>query len=412
MSARSIALAALREWRKKDRFADAIIHDLLANKSLQESDRGFALELFYGVLRNLTLLDFWIDQLRTGKLDTASRDLLRLGFYQLFVLRTAAHAAVNETVELARAKERGLINGVLRAAQRREEELRKKTNLQSLSVRFSHPNFLVERWEKTFGSNATALLCEWNNQPARIYARVNRLKIEVDDFLRMYPTVRPLPNPSEFVEFGPVLVDALEKGVCYIQDPSTAVACELLAAQPGETVLDACAAPGGKTALLAQQMRNRGSIVACDREPQRIDRLRENLERLGVENATVVMHDWMHVGKPTALRTEFDRILLDTPCSNTGVIRRRVDVRWRLGPDDFARMQQLQLAIIRNLVGLLKRNGVLVYSTCTLEPEENEQVIARISKEFPDLRLTEQTFVTPFRDGFDGAFAAKFIRIT
>jgi 16S rRNA (cytosine967-C5)-methyltransferase len=152
-------------------------------------------------------------------------------------------------------------------------------------------------------------------------------------------------------------------------------------------------------------------IVACDRAPQRIDKLKENLKRLGVENATALLHDWTQVGKPAALQTEFDRILLDAPCSNTGVIRRRVDVRWRLGPDDFVRMQRLQLAIIRNLAGLLKRKGALVYSTCSLEPEENEQAIARIAKEFPNLKLTEQIFVTPFREGFDGAFAAKFIRI-
>ncbi len=409
MSARSVAAAALSEWRKKELFADAIIQGLIAKEPLRDSDRGLARELFYGVLRNLSLLDFWIGLLREGNLDNHSRDLLRLGLYQLFLLRTAEHAAIHETVKLARPKQRALINAVLRTAQRQTQELQTNAARQPLSVRFSHPHFIIERWQKNLGDAATAFLLEWNNRPPPNYGRINQLKIQTSDFLRTHPDNHPLPNHCDMVELVRVPSDTLAAGLIYIQDPSTTLACELLDPQAGETVLDACAAPGGKTGFLAQLMKNRGSIVACDRDAERIDRLRENLDRLGVEIATVQQHDWLQAN-PSLPVTEFDRILVDAPCSNTGVMRRRVDVRWRLTADDFVRMQKRQLAIMHNVVRLLKRGGTLVYSTCSLEPEENKQVVAHLLQEFPSFKLVEQRIVTPFHDGFDGAFAARFVR--
>jgi 16S rRNA (cytosine967-C5)-methyltransferase len=409
MSARSVAAAALGEWRKKERFADAVIHDLIASESLRDSDRGFTRELFYGVLRNLILLDFWIGLLREGTLDDHSRDLLRLGLYQLFLLRTPAHAAIHETVKLARQKQRGLINAVLRTAQRQADELQTKATRQPLHVRFSHPKFIVERWQKNLGDVATKFLLGWNNRPPPFYGRINQLKIQPADFLRTYPDNRSLSNHPDMAEFVRVPSEALAAGLFYVQDPSTTAACEMLDPQPGENVLDACAAPGGKTCLLAQQMKNRGSIVACDRELGRIARLRENLDRLGVEIASVLQCDWMQ-NVPLLPVAEFDRILVDAPCSNTGVMRRRVDVRWRLGVDDFARMQERQLSIVRNIARFLKRGGILLYSTCSLEPEENEQVVTHLLEEFTNFRLIEQRLITPFQNGFDGAFAAKFVR--
>lgn len=411
MSARSIALAALREWRKQERFADVIIHGLFGNEPLGGSDRGFARELFYGVLRNLTLLDFWIALLREGTLDDQSRDILHLGLYQLLVLRTAEHAAINETVDLARKKQRTLINAVLRSAQRRQQELFTAADAQPPAIRFSHPNFLIEHWQKHFSEEATNALIEWNNSPAPIYGRINRLKIQPEEFLRAFPELHQVSTDSDFTELAHIPSDALATGLLYIQDPSTAVACKMIDAQPGETILDACAAPGGKTALLAQQMENRGSITATDVEPDRINRLQENLDRLGVKIASVIQHDWTEKTEE-GLFAKFDRILVDAPCSNTGVMRRRVDVRWRLRAEDFLRMQKRQIAITRNVIGLIKRDGVLVYSTCSLEPEENENVVASLLQEFPQLKSIEQKFVTPFGDGIDGAFAVRFVCTT
>ena len=392
----------------------------MRSSDLIAPDRAFATELFYGILRNLTLLDFWIGLLRSGHLDHDARDLLRLGIYQLFLLETSAHAAVYETVELAAAKTRSLANGVLRSALRRKKELIDKANEQDLTIRSSHPQFLIERWLQNFGAANTAALCDWNNRPAPIYARINRLKISDEEFFSAVGSARcadrtpqrGVPTEENFARLTTIPNEALAGGLCYIQDPSTGASCHLLDPKPGERVLDACAAPGGKTAYLAELMKNDGFIVACDRDQGRIRTLQNNLERLGVGLAQGTQHDWTS-GKPlpdSVAPSSFDRILVDAPCSNTGVMRRRVDLRWRLTPKDFLRMQQEQLRILRATIPLLKTEGVLVYSTCSIEPEENEEVARLITQEFPLLKLIEQMSLLPFRDGFDGAYAAKFMR--
>ena len=406
-SARQIALDALTEWRTGRAFGDSIIQRFLGRGTLGASDRGFATELFYGALRNRTLLDFWIAQLRSASLDHTSRDVLRIGLYQLFWLRTPAHAAVHETVELAGRKNRSLINAVLRSALRRHEELERAASAENLAIRASHPEFLIERWNAAFGEPAAASLCEWNNQPAPVYARINQLRIQPQQFLEGNPRAELLPD-GKFVRIASFPTEALERGYCYIQDPSTGVACELLDPRPGERVLDACAAPGGKSGLLAQLMQNSGELLSVDRDAARVEMMQGNLDRLGVEIARTIRHDWL--SSTTRDLGSFDRILIDAPCTNTGVMRRRVDLRWRLTRDDFARMPVEQLSIIRAVIPLLKEGGSLVYSTCSIEADENEKVVERAAEEFPFLQLGEQRSVLPFRDGFDGAYAAKFLR--
>lgn len=291
---------------------------------------------------------------------------------------------------------------------------------QDLSVRRSHPQFLIDRWRQNLGAENTAALCEWNNRPAPIYARINRLKTSDDEFLSETGSARCADRapqaresvPANFFHLAGVPNDALGRGHCYIQDPSTAVACLLLDPQPGDNVLDACAAPGGKAGYLAELMKNEGTILAFDRDEGRIATLQDNLERLGVGIAQFVRHDWTS-GEPlpqSVAISSFDRILVDAPCSNTGVMRRRVDLRWRLTPMDFVRMHVEQLRILRATVPLLKTGGVLVYSTCSIEPDENEEVVQAILQEFPFLKLIEQVSLLPFRNGFDGAFAAKLLR--
>lgn len=411
-SARQIALAALRLWRKEKRFADSIISELLAKAGLTPSDRAFALELFYGVLRNLTLLDFWVDCLRSSRIETNVRDILRLGLYQVFLLKTPAHAAVNETVAISSQAQRPIINAVLRTATGQRSELLERANAQPLSVRTSHPQFLVERWRQHFGAEHTEALCKWNNRPAPIYGRINRINIDPETFLQLYPDSRLLPGNPDFVECNALPTAALDSGHCYIQDPSTAIACQLLDPKPGEKILDACAAPGGKTAYVAQLMQNRGTITACDRDPERLQILKENAGRLGATIIRAVRYDWTRNDPSEEILSSgpFDRVLLDAPCTNTGVMRRRIDVRWRLRADDFSRMSKEQLIISRAVGHLLKPGGILVYSTCSLEREENEQVIRWLLDELPALSFETEKDSLPFRDGFDGAFAAKLVR--
>lgn len=422
-SARRVALAALRTWRTKKQFADATIADGLAKSQLQSADRAFALELFYGTLRNLTLVDFWITNLRRGRVDVDLRDILRLGLYQLFIARTPEHAAVYETVELAPKRQRAITNALLRSALRNGKELRVKAKSQPLDLRTSHPKFLIQRWENAFGKKATQTLCDWNNTPPPIYARINQLKIDRLTFLERYRTARSLPNIFNFVEL-PSPAKALEAGDCYVQDPSTAIACELLQPQPDEKVLDACAAPGGKTSYLAELMGNRGLLVACDREPMRLRLLHENLTRLGVKIARIICQDWTKSAPRSEIKSHapFDRILVDAPCTNTGVMRRRVDVRWRLTPADFVRMQRRQIEIVRSVLPLLKPGGILVYGTCSLEREEDDDVVQALLRGMPArrglaegrsiLQLEEERRSLPFIDHFDGAFAARLRRIT
>jgi 16S rRNA (cytosine967-C5)-methyltransferase len=410
--ARQTALAALRLWRKEKRFADSIISGLLANASLTPSDRAFTLELSYGVLRNLTLLDFWVDCLRASHIETNVRDILRLGLYQVFLLKTPQHAAVNETVAVAPQKQRSIINAVLRAATRQRSELVARAEAEPLFVRTSHPQFLVERWQQHFGAEYTEDLCKWNNRPAPIYARINRIRTNPKTFLTLYPDSRLLSGNPDFVESSTLPTAALDSGHCYIQDPSTAIACQLLGPSPGEKILDACAAPGGKTAYLAQLMQNQGIIIACDRDRERLQILEDNASRLGAKIVRAVRHDWTRNDPPEEILSiaPFDRILLDAPCTNTGVMRRRIDVRWRLRPEDFSRMSNQQLSISRAVLRLLKPGGILLYSTCSLEREENEHVVRRLLAELPALGLEAERESLPFRDGFDGAYAARLVR--
>jgi 16S rRNA (cytosine967-C5)-methyltransferase len=410
-SARRVALAALRTWRREKEFADAVISSALSKAEFQSADRAFAVELFYGVVRNRTLLDFWIRELRRGRVDEDLRDILRIGLYQLFILKTPEHAAVYETVDLSPKRQHAIINAILRSAARDRRSLQRRANSQSLDVRTSHPQFLIERWTKQFGGGAAEALCTWNNQAPPIYARINRLKIDRQSFLERYRDARTLPKVSNFVEL-PAPANALDQGDCYVQDPSTSIACELLQTKPGEKILDACAAPGGKTGYLAELMANQGSLIACDREPARLNLLDENLARLGVRIAKIVCHDWMKSAVPPEILSAapFDRILIDAPCTNTGVMRRRVDVRWRLKPADFNRMRARQIEITRAVIPFLKPGGILVYSTCSLEREENEDVVQTLLRVMSILQLEEERRSTPFQDNFDGAFGARFRR--
>jgi len=276
-------------------------------------------------------------------------------------------------------------------------------------VRLSHPEVLVTRWNRQFGETDTAALCEWNNDPADILVRVNELKVSAGELARAGGG-EPIEAHPLMLRTAKLPIPWIVSGLCYVQDPSTLMACELLAPRAGERVLDACAAPGGKTSYLAQLMKNEGQIVACDVSAERLVRLRENLERLAVSNVEVKRADWLNAPPEPKEMGTFDRILLDAPCSNTGVIRRRVDVRWRLKEHDFSRMPEVQTGLIKNLARLLKPGGTLVYSTCSMEPEENEDVVRRAGAAAPELKFREARRTLPFRDKVDGAFAAMFTR--
>ncbi|HWB61515.1 MAG TPA: 16S rRNA (cytosine(967)-C(5))-methyltransferase RsmB [Chthoniobacteraceae bacterium] len=403
---RAICVQTLNRWESEKKYADELIHESLASCDLATLDRAFLTETFYGVIRNLSRLDYIVSQLRDTPVDHSTRQVLRLGFYQIFNMRIPHHAAVNETVNLA-GKARGLVNALLRRAIREFEELQEKLDETPPAVRFSHPEFLIRRWEEHFGPDAAMQICRWNNSPAEVYARANGLKVTTGELLATAHDAEVSCAHPLSIKVRQVPYPWIINGLCYVQDPSTLLACDLLAPKPGERVLDACAAPGGKATYLAQLMGNTGEIVACDLPQQRLKRLEENVKRLGATCVKVSQCNWLTPPAPFEPGS-FDRILVDAPCSNTGVIRRRVDARWRLTPEDFPRMHEKQVAIMKAVAPLLKKGGALVYSTCSLEPEENEHMAKRIEAEIPGLRFLESRETLPFRDHVDGAFAAKF----
>ena len=399
---------ALQRWETSEKFADEVLHDMLTSSRFNPFDRAFLTETFYGVLRHRTALDFLIGMLRESELDLATRQVLRLGFYQLFRMRIPHHAAVNETVNLA-GRARGLVNALLRRSIREKEELQHELDRAKPSIRFSHPEFLIQRWERNYAPEVATQLCEWDNSPAEILVRANGLRITPGELLRGAGGTEACAAHPLMVKVRQVPFQWIMNGLCYVQDPSTLMACELLDPKPGEAVLDACAAPGGKTSYMAELMQNEGHIFACDSSRMRLERLRENMRRLGVANVEVQRVDWLTRPLPFD-NNSFDRILLDAPCSNTGVIRRRVDVRWRLSPADFEMMPAKQRRLAEAVIPLLKRGGTLVYSTCSLEPEENEWLVEQVVQDFPELEVAGMCRREPHRDATDGAFAAKFVK--
>jgi 16S rRNA (cytosine967-C5)-methyltransferase len=399
---------ALQRWETGREFADEVLHQALQRSGLTTVNRSFVTETFYGVIRNRSYLDFIIQRFRSSGLDMPTRQLLRLGVYQLYKMRIPDHAAVYETVNIA-GPARTLVNAVLRRAIAEKDHVLRQLQNAPPHIRYSHPEFLWQKWVSRHGGKLAEELCAWNNEPAKIYVRANQLRVTPGELVESFPSAKVVDVHPDCLEVDHLPLSWISSGVAYVQDPSTLVACDLLDPKPGDVVLDACAAPGGKAGYLAQKMENQGRLVACDYDKVRLARLEQNLIRLGVSNSTIVSIDWLQPFSPLKPET-FDAILVDVPCTNTGVIRRRTDVRWRLTPQDFPRMQHLQVRIAKATIQFLKSGGRLVYSTCSIEPEENERVVDSIDQEAPELRFAEARSSIPIHDHLDGAFAALFIK--
>jgi 16S rRNA (cytosine967-C5)-methyltransferase len=410
-------------------FTENLLEIALANARLSPADRGLCHELVCGVVRWQATLDRLIARKTTpGRPQRpALQNLLRLGLYQIFWLdRIPPHAAVNETVEQAKRSgygaQAGFINAVLRGYLRETAEIRKilaDMKISQPALGWSHPEWLVEKWLKNFGDEKTRQLLEWNNTPPPTFARVNTLKT---DAARLVARWREEGVEYDFItrdwtgenlafelKSHPQLnaLPSFRDGWFYLQDPSTLLAPRRLGAQPGETILDLCAAPGGKTTFIAQQMNNEGQIVAQDIAPDRLKLIHENCARLGVTNVATVL--------PSVFQqqtTVFDRILIDAPCSNTGVLRRRVDVRWRIVPEEITRLRRIQLELLLQAAPKLKPGGVLVYSTCSLEPEENSEVVTEFLAAQAGFKLETERQLLPFADQVDGAFVAVLKKLS
>jgi len=442
---RQIAVRVLNQRRANGLFVEDLLEIALGSAQLTSADRGLCQEIVYGVVRWQAALDWLIAQKTGGREQKpALQNLLRLGLYQIFWLdRIPDHAAVHETVELAKQNgfgpQAGFVNAVLRGYLREADEIKKllsELKISNPAIGFSHPDWLVKKWQKHFGEERTRQLLEWNNTPPKTFARVNALKTDAGkltekwrdenveyDFVgqasRLSQTSRQKNGdgrdacPTDFenlifeLKSHPPLnsLASFRDGWFYIQDPSTLLAVRELDPQPGETILDLCAAPGGKTTFIAQLMNNEGKIVASDVSEERLKLIQENCARLDVTCVETILSSTFNLQPST-----FNRVLVDAPCSNTGVMRRRVDLRWRISPKEISRLRQTQLDLLRLAVMKLKPGGVLVYSTCSLEPEENSEVVKEFLREHENFKLESERELLPFADNVDGAYVARLKR--
>lgn len=404
-SSRQTALNCLMRWHEGHSFAETLVDRECSRAQLSPADRHLVQALVFGVLRNRTWLDHVINSLRQGRLDLEMRLILQIGLCQLFLLGMADHAAVYETVNLAPSRLRGLVNAILRNALRREKAILAEREKLPLPVLYSTPAWLVERWTQQTDRETTRDLLRWNNTTPRLYVRANPL-IPMNG---IPASLAPLDRaPGWFSVEGPLPLEDIQAGSLYVADPSTRYAIDLLAPRAGEEILDACAAPGGKAAAIIAATGGKARLTATDLHEHRLPTLQENLDRQGSASVKTAQADWSQPCPPEWER-HFDAVLLDVPCSNTGVIQRRVDVRWRVTPAEIRRLAALQKSILENASRAVKPGGRLVYSTCSIDAEEDGLLVRDFLRNHPEWTLKEEKLILPHQEKSDGAYAALLI---
>jgi 16S rRNA (cytosine967-C5)-methyltransferase len=413
-SPRSMALSILLSCQRTDDALDELI-DQQALTILPPRDRSLVMELVYGTLRRQETIDWRLGAVLSKplhRLPVVVQMLLRLGAYQLLFLdRIPASAAVNETVQLAKSYAKqlgrdwsGLVNGVLRNLVRASAPPFPDSAVlpaQSLSVRYGIPIWLTERWLDRMGFTQAESACRASSTVPSLTLRVNVNRVTRDEFLERLRQAGVTAHPTTVSPVGVVLergqdvtsLPGFQAGEFYVEDEAAQLIPPILDPQPGETVLDACAAPGGKTTHLAELMGGRGTIYAVDRKTSRMDLLRENCGRLGIQSIVPIVGDvrkpseWSEmIARGSNLRDGlqlFDRILVDAPCGGVGVLRRHPEAKWRKDSSAFVRHQKLQAEILASVASCLRPGGVLVYSTCSTETEETEEIVTRFCDTSP-----------------------------
>ena len=381
-NSRRIAAFAVVRWLATKDFPATLLPE--------GADRAFVQDLVYIVIRRLRPLRKVLGALVTKWPKGELEALLYVGAAQvLYMDEVPDFAAVNETVEAAKQCDNKsvakVVNAVLRNLIRRREEFEQMIAAAPLEERESFPTALVRRWTARFGEENAAKLCAWHNEPAETF------------LARKDGSFVALERGKKVTE-----VPGFAEGGFIVQDPGTALAVELVDAKPGDEILDACAAPGGKTIQLAW----RGAkVTACEVNPKRRRKLEENLKRVGVE---VEVADALDSCRLQSIA--FGKVLVDAPCSNTGVLRRRPDARWNWSVEKLEALVKLQAEILDQVEPLVAPGGTLVYSTCSNEPEENLEQVNAFLVRHPDFKLDVTRESVPFESGHDGAFAARFVR--
>jgi 16S rRNA (cytosine967-C5)-methyltransferase len=406
--AREVAMNVLHNVEVNGAFSGLELNQALSSADLSRPDAGLATELVYGTIQRLNTIDYELAKRVKGwprKVEPWVRSLLRMSYYQLrWLTRVPAHAAVDEAVRIAKKRGHtgiaGLVNGVLRGLLRDgvnpplPEEL---SSAERISLAHSHPLWLVERWIGEWGLEQTEEICAANNEHPHASARVNLLRMQRQELLAemtdagLTVTPSPLAANGIIAEKSGNLVHTTwyQDGTMSIQDESSMLVAAAADPQPGMLVLDCCAAPGGKTTHLAERMRNQGKVIANDIHPHKKALIQQQADRLGLSCVETMTGDAMELSArlPTG---SCDIVLLDAPCSGLGVIRRKPEIKWTKTAEDITSLSILQGQLLRSVQALVKPGGILVYSTCTIAAEENEETITHFLTEHPDFSLDAQ----------------------
>ncbi|MEO1093776.1 MAG: 16S rRNA (cytosine(967)-C(5))-methyltransferase [Cyanobacteria bacterium J06638_28] len=409
LPARRLAFDVLKEIYRGG-YADVVLHRCLQQSPLSKVDRQFTTELVYGTVRRQRTLDGLIDQLGKKKAQQQPLELriiLHLGLYQLRYLdQVPPSAAVNTSVDLVKTlrmgKLAGVVNGILRQYLRLQETVPEPLQLPeaavpALALRHSYPDWIVELWQQQLGLEAAEALCQWFNRPPTIDLRVNQLKISRQELAQKFTAAgiatQLLPHVPHLLRLmkhvGAIRqLPGYTEGWWSVQDASAQLVGSLVNPQPGEVVIDACAAPGGKTTHLAELMGDQGKIWACDRTASRLNKVKQNTRRLGLSSVQTFTGDSSTV---TRFAGQGDRVLVDAPCSGLGTLHRHADARWRQTPQTIAELADLQAKLLTQAATWVKPEGVLVYATCTLHPAENEDLIQQFLVTHPEWRILPPT---------------------
>jgi len=445
--ARLLAARVLERVERARAYADLTLQAALARSPLGARDRAFATELVYGTLRWRGRLDYLLERVldreRTA-LEPGVLTLLRLGAYQILFCDGVPHsAAVDQTVRSARAlgaaRATGLVNAVLRRLAQQAHTLALPALADDPLAHLEHalgmPRWIAQRWLDALGPEQAAALAEASNAVPPVTARANRARISREALLARlggrFPEARACSFAPDGIVLGRGFAAASDpdfvEGLFSVQDEASQLVVELLAPEPGERVLDTCAAPGTKTTAIAERIGAGGLVVALDRNPRRLALIGRAARRLGLDNVTALACDATQplAGVPGA---PFDRVLVDAPCSGLGALRRNPDARWRLAPEDPAQLAETQTALLASAASVLRPGGTLVYSTCTLTSEENDSVVASFLSRTPGIRRADVARLPatlrplldaegalrtwPHRHGMDGFFAVRMERTT
>ena len=440
--ARSLAAEVIYQVLEEGAFANLCLDKaLFACRELSIRDRGFATELIYGTIRQKGALDWCLDQFaktKTAKMDPWLRTILRLSAYQMLYLdKVPVSAAINEGVELAKhyapKGAAGFANAVLRALDQGRGKIKYpdkgKNPAGFMAAKYSYPQWIVEGWLKIYGRKNTEKMCAYFNEPSKLWIRANSLKITREELKEELSEQGVETRESIYAPLGLEILNevnlrtltAFQKGHFLVQDESSMLVAPVLAPQPGQTVIDVCSAPGGKTTHLAQLMENRGEIIACDIHEHRLELIKENADKLGANIIRTRLQDGCELSKNFG--AEFDLVLLDAPCSGLGVLGRRADLRWNKRRGDIVELAALQKELLAQAQSTVKPGGTLIYSTCTTTVEEDEKNVEWILENYEEFRLdkrlpwTDETGenvgsykLSPLKEGTDGFFIAIFKR--